>query len=452
MLRNWIWVIVAATLWTSSAIGNDKQKKETKPNNPPTQQPAAPKPVPQTPPPKPPVSQTPVQKPSVVEQPKQKPEHREEHKPGNAKPNVGNAIKENLINSNTPGIGNTPGVGIGSGNNPGKRPPNFGGGNSGQQFQPGNQEQYEHHHQGSNNNKPQTRDLIQLFLFSNSGLNRPYGYGGYGYGPRTGPGFGRPLYGSPQYVVPVIPQQQFQQQYQPGVDAPPPPRMVVPTQEQFGSLAMPHQRELLLHAINSLDDDLTRVGTGSQWKKHLQLAGLGESLTEVDGPLDAPEREKFRKHAEVFEGVAQEPAYRSIAGLWGFGTLRVGLREFAEEPIIKIRRAVAINAGWLSKAFEEVGTGSQWRTHLRLETLMARDDQGISAAEALDRFELVLTKFDRVQADPQYESVNELPGFQATHSALTDFVRELRLAATPPAPNQEAPTPAPEPPAPNKEE
>ncbi len=492
MSKNWIWVIAAAALWTGSANGYDKQKKESKPNNNPPAQPAAPKPTPQPQPaapkpqsaaPKPPSIPVPVQKPpapqapapkpaapliqapkpasppvpfqkpAVPDQSKQKPNFNpnpnpnpnlnpnEGPKPGNPKPNFGNGIKGDLVIPKGSGFGN------GLGNNPGKNPPNSGGGKPGNQPPSGNQQHddHDHHHHGG---KADTGDLIRLFLFSNSGLNRPYGYGGYGYGPRNDPGFGRPIYVTPQYVVPVIPQQQFQ----PGVDAPPPPRLVVPTSEQFGSLAMPHQRELLLHAINSLDDDLTRVATGSQWKQHLQLAGLSEALTEVDGPLDATGRERFRKHGEIFEGVAQDPAYRSISGLWGFGTSRVGLREFSEEPIIQIRRAVAMNAGWLSKALDEVSTGTQWKTHLRLETLMARDEQGISAAEALDRFDPVLAKFDRVQADPQYESVNELSGFQATHSALSDFVRELRLATAPPAPAPDAPISAPEPPAPKKEE
>lgn len=482
MSRNWIWMIAATALWTSSASAFDKQRKE-KPNNPPSQpatpkpapQPAAPKPQPQptvpklqptpapaqktpspqTPAPKPSVPQiqvpkpvtpqVPNAKPAAPDQPKQKPNFNpnlnsnDNPKQGNAKPNFGNGLKGDLVIPKGNGFGNGPG-------NPGKNPQQPGGGKSGQQPSQGNQrhdDDHRHHH-----GKADTNDLIRLFLFSNGGRNRPYGYGGYGYGPRNDPGFGRPIYVAPQYVIPVTPQQQFQ----PGIDAPPPPRLVVPTSEQFGSLAMPHQRELLLHAINSLDDDLTRIATGSQWKQHLQLAGLSEALTEVDGPLDATGRERFRKHAEVFDSVAQDPAYRSIAGLWGFGTLRVGLREFSEELVIQIRRAVAMNAGWLFKALDEVSTGTQWKTHLRLEMLMARDEPGISAAEALDRFDPVLAKFDRVQADPQYESVNELPGFQATHSALSDFVRELRLAIAPPAPAPDAPVPAPEPPSPKKVE
>ena len=447
MSRNWIWVIVIAALWTGSAAGNDKNDK---PKNENKQRSAAKPPAAQRPTPQAPKPQAPVQKPPAVQAPvqktpaqgliKPKTEPREEFKPGKPKPNLEKAVKENFSNPNGSGIG------ADFGNRPANRPQNSGGGNpsfKSPQQQHGDHDHDHDHHHGQHGGRVQTGDLIRLFLYSNSVSSRPYGYGGYGYGP----GFGRYQYGSPVYVVPVIPQQQYQE----GVDVPPPPRLVVPTPEQFGSLAMPHQRELLLHAINSLDNDLTRVGTGSQWKKHLQLAGLSESLTEVNGPLDAPDREKFRKHAEVFDGVAQDPAFRSISGLWGFGTLRVGLREFAEEPIVKIRRAIAINAGWLSKALDEVATGAQWKTHLRLEALMARDDQVSSAAEALDRFEPVLTKFDKVQADPQFESVSEMQGFQATHAALSDFVQELRLAAAPPpAVSQEIP--APMPPAPKKEE
>ena len=149
---------------------------------------------------------------------------------------------------------------------------------------------------------------------------------------------------------------------------------------------------------------------------------------------------------------ARQPAYRSIAVLWGFGTLRVGLPEFSLEPIVRIRRAIAMNAEWLSKSLDGVATGGQWKQHLRLGQLTARDAAPLPPDEELALMQPILNKFGRIKTDPQFDTIATMPGFLPTQAALADYVQELQFIIAPAPVETELPKTLPPPPAAPKDD
>ncbi len=251
--------------------------------------------------------------------------------------------------------------------------------------------------------------------------------GGGWYGPGYGPSYGG--WSNNVYVpVPV-------QTYVPAASAvpvpavsnalPQPPRT---NNEDFFTLPVIRQRELLLQALNALEDDLARSPNGDDWSRHLQLATAAKFVGEGDAPIEATTRARLRSVVELFDEVGANQDYRAISELLSFRASQAGLREFATEPIGQARGRLSRTADQFSRKLQTWPTGERWKDYLQVGWLVGtEEEEKLDMPERLVRFEKLLAKFDRVKADDQFQVVSEEPTFGATHAALQVFVRELRI-------------------------
>lgn len=210
---------------------------------------------------------------------------------------------------------------------------------------------------------------------------------------------------------------------------PRPPLRAVPSADAFNELPPQEQQKLMLTALNDLEGDLKESDTGDEWIDHLQLASIGKMLTERDEPLDDGGRLQIQAIADIFEDVAQEEEFKSISQLWGFNVLNVGLHVMATDPVVCQRHRVSSGATALSQAFKTWQSSDRWQSYLRLETLMNMDDAPEDLIVRIQEVDVITTKFDRIQADAQFQMIHELPAFQATHLALRAYLNDLRSIA-----------------------
>ncbi len=185
----------------------------------------------------------------------------------------------------------------------------------------------------------------------------------------------------------------------------------------------------MVTALNDLEGDLSQSDTGAEWIDHLQLASIGNILTECDEPLDDSARLRVQAVADIFEEVAQEEEFKSISQLWGFNVLNVGLHVMATDPVVCQRHRVSSAAKALSHAFETWQSSDRWRTYLRLESLVTMDDAPEDLLVRIQEVDVIVTKFDRVQAEAQYQMIHELPAYRVTHMALRAYLNDLRSIA-----------------------
>lgn len=250
-----------------------------------------------------------------------------------------------------------------------------------------------------------------------------------------GPGYGQTYGGwaNDVYYVPA-------QTYVPAVSASVPvvvdsgtlPQPAPTPSEEFSMLPIARQRELLMQALNALEDDFARSPNGDDWSRHLQLATVAKLIGEGDAPTDQVTRARLRSVVELFDEVAANSDYRAVSELLSFRSLQAGLREFASEPIGQARGRLSRTANSLSQRFKAWPNGDRWNEYLQVAWLVGtEEEERLEMPERLIRFEKLLAKFDRIQSDEQFKVVSEDPAFGPTHAALRGFVKELQLVVTP---------------------
>ena len=297
-----------------------------------------------------------------------------------------------------------------------------------------------HHHFGS---------MMWLSIGNPYVAPRPFGYGygyGYGYGNGFGPGYYGPtyVYTTPATVYVPVPVAN------PNVSINTVPAGVAPPQQQqltpddFAALPLERQHDLLLQALNALEEDLARSPNGDDWSRHLELATIGKLITEDEGAPELTTRVRLRAVVQIFDEVAANADYKAVSNLMSFRSLQGGLHEFAAEDIDRSRRQLSLAAGGFSKTLEAWNSGERWREYLQLNWLIGTEEEmKIDLGERLTRFEKLLNKFDRVKSDDQFAIVTQPREFEMTHEALRGFVGHLQALVTDIRnAEQEAPKPA----------
>ena len=302
----------------------------------------------------------------------------------------------------------------------------------------GNRSPVHHHGSSSYSNHRHSGGLSWLIV--GGAYSRPCSYG-YGYGPGYfGPTY---VYSAPTTVyvpTPVVDSSVSINSYSAGVVAPPQQQQMTP--DEFAALPLERQRELLLQALNALEEDFTRSPNGADWSRHLQLATIAKLVTEGDDRPDATLRARLRSVAQLFDEVAANADYKAVSELTSFRVLHIGLHEFAAEEIDRSRRQLSNAASNLSKNLETWSSGQRWRDYLQTEWMIGTDEEMQIDLEArLVRFEKLLDKFDRVSSDDQFQVVTQPREFGLAHVALRRFVGDLQqLVAA--ARNADSPKPA----------
>lgn len=279
------------------------------------------------------------------------------------------------------------------------------------------------HRHGYSSGPRRSRGLSWLILGGSSLGRNCYGYG-------YGPGYCAPTYSytapSEVYVSTTVVQPEVSiNSYSAASVIPPQQQQLTP--DEFAALPLERQRELLLQALNALEEDLTRSPNGEDWSRHLQLATIAKLVTDGEGRPDATLRARLRSIVQLFDEVAGNTDYKAVSDLMSFRVLHMGLHEFAAEEIDRSRRQLSNAASNLSKSLEAWSSGQRWRDYLQVEWMIGTDEEMQIELEArLARFEKLLEKFDRVKSDDQFQVITQSPEFGLTHESLHRFVSHLQ--------------------------
>jgi hypothetical protein len=301
------------------------------------------------------------------------------------------------------------------------------------------------HHSGHGSHRHHFGSMTWLSIGNPYFGPRPFGYG-YGYGSGFGPDFYSPtyVYTTPAtvYVPTPVANPDVVVNSAPAGVAPPQQSQLTP--DDFAALPLEQQRDLLLQALNALEEDFARSPNGDDWSQHLQLATAAKLITEDEGAPEPTTRARLRAIVQLFDEVASNGDYKAVSDLMSFRSLQAGLHEFAAEEIDRSRRQLSLSAAAFSKTLEEWSSGERWREYLQLNWLIGTEEEmKIDLDARLARFEKLLGKFDRVKSDDQFQVVTEPREFGATHEALHRFVGHLQaLLADLRNAEQEAPKPA----------
>ncbi len=295
------------------------------------------------------------------------------------------------------------------------------------------------HHHGSSSYSGHHHSGGLSWLIIGGSYSRPYSYG-YGYGPGYfGPTY---VYSAPTTVyvpTPVVDSSVSINSYAAAGVAPPQTQQLTP--DEFAALPLERQRDLLLQALNALEEDFARSPNGEDWSRHLQLATIAKLVTDGEERPDATLRARLRSVVQLFDEVAANADFKAVSDLTSFRVLHVGLHEFAAEEIDRSRRQLSHAASNLSKSLEAWSSGQRWRDYLQTEWMIGTDEEMQIDLEArLVRFETLLEKFDRVKSDEQFQIVTQPREFGLTHDALRRFVGHLQQLVSE-ARNAEQPKP-----------
>lgn len=261
-----------------------------------------------------------------------------------------------------------------------------------------------------------------------------FGRNCYGYGYGYGSGYVAPAYfytaPSEVYVSTTVVQPEMSiNSYSAASVVPPQQQQLTP--DEFAALPLERQRDLLLQALNALEEDFTRSPNGEDWSRHLQLATIAKLLTDGEDRPDTTLRARLRSIVQLFDEVAGNADYKAVSDLMSFRVLHMGLHEFAAEEIDRSRRQLSNAASNLSKNLEAWSSGQRWRDYLQLEWMIGTDEEMQIDLEArLVRFEKLLEKFDRVKSDDQFQIITQSPEFGRTHEALHRFAGHLLQLVT----------------------
>lgn len=301
-----------------------------------------------------------------------------------------------------------------------------------------------HDHRHTNDRRDRDHDHSHRYGYSSgyrrsSGLSwviigsslfgqRPSRYGyGYGYGGRYfGPSY---VYAAPAevYIPTTIVSPTVSVGSLPADNVAPPQNQQM-TPDEFAALPPQRQRELLLQAVNALEEDFARAPNGEDWSRHLQIATIANLVSEGgDQAPDTTLRARLRSIVQLFDEVAANTDYKAVSELTSFRVLHAGLHEFAAEEIDRSRRQLSLGAAELSKSLDAWTSGERWREYLQLSWLIGTDEElQIDLEARLVRFEKLLEKFDRVNSDDQFQVVTQPREFGFTHEALRQFTSHLR--------------------------
>ncbi|NLX94554.1 MAG: hypothetical protein GXY83_00105 [Rhodopirellula sp.] len=82
-----------------------------------------------------------------------------------------------------------------------------------------------------------------------------------------------------------------------------------------------------------LDEQLDGMATGGGWQDYLQTKRLRELLPhDIDAPPDAATVEVLRDVLQRFDAAGENPSFRAVTSLSGFGTVHAALRQLTIPP------------------------------------------------------------------------------------------------------------------------
>ncbi len=212
--------------------------------------------------------------------------------------------------------------------------------------------------------------------------------------------------------------------------APPPARPVL-TGDQFATLTLDEQRQVLYSAATSLDQDLGKLNSGASWKTFLSTTSLlKDTAPQQDAAHSAETRERLKRIADQFDKTQLDPQYRAVSGLWGFQMLRNGLREYAAAPVERGQRQLDVHGETLQRSLGQLPTGAGWKTHLQLDELsrLANSKETLGPADR-DKALAVAERFEQVAKNPNYRSIAQLDGFETSRQALQRLASQITQLA-----------------------
>lgn len=239
--------------------------------------------------------------------------------------------------------------------------------------------------------------------------------------PSTPDRYRQPYYGPTRQTAPAAP------------SAPAAPVAGIPTAEHFESLSDEQQQQLLIVAVESLENDLSGLNTGAGWKKYLQTEKLAEAIGPDTTPPPTPEaRGLLQQVVEAIERIADDATYRAISSLWGFAVLRVGLPIYARHPLEKVKQQLADGTQHLAEALDRYRTGNGWKKYLKTAALaeLAMQSQSLQPADREILREIKL-RFDEVEKNEDYRLIREANGFRTTRRHIAEAMATLVIARPP---------------------
>mgnify|MGYP003342792791 FL=1 len=241
------------------------------------------------------------------------------------------------------------------------------------------------------------------------------------------------------------------------------PILYVPTADQLAEIPDAPLRDILLEALNRFETELNTLTTGDSWKKHLQTSTIGSLLTEKDGSPNAATRERLRRLVGGFDDLSRDSKYTQVTSMWGFKTVRVGLKVYTAEPELKLRKQIAGAAAAFDRGLDSVDTGDSWKSHLRLTHLRSLSETtDENRAGRIEELTALGERFDKVASNESYSVISSKPGFGEAREMLKQYVAVISAprgadGGDIPPPSDDVAPPAPKkedvaPPSPKKED
>ncbi|MGY8770499.1 MAG: hypothetical protein ACKVH8_18955 [Pirellulales bacterium] len=207
-----------------------------------------------------------------------------------------------------------------------------------------------------------------------------------------------------------------------------PRQRVVPSSQSVSQMTMLEQRSLLRQSLTQLDEELTKLPKGSDWKDYLQIEHLGHSLWCQKFPdTDLASREDLTEILQRVNLVKQNSKYTKISNLWGFQIAEVVLPWYAQSAVEKQQHQLSVHASSLNQSLSRLKTGPSWKRHLRADEVMrlATQDEELSQSEETLLRE-IHQRYQQVEQDEQYRVIALKPGFSKTNSTLCQLVEAIK--------------------------
>ena len=220
----------------------------------------------------------------------------------------------------------------------------------------------------------------------------------------------------------------------PSVVRGPAPRAVL-TYEQFIRLPEDEQRQQLQVATVSLEEALSRMSTGDSWVNYLHLQTILRMLASAAASeLDEVDRLRLSTIADEFDAVQANPSFQRIWSLWGFQTLRSGLKAYAADPVERNKQQLQASAKQLRDSLDHPATGPGWKTYFQLDEIeRLAQSADTSAADTEATLREIIARFDKTSANPDYGVLTQMTGFSDTRDSLAQLAdRAQRLADSQP--------------------
>lgn len=181
------------------------------------------------------------------------------------------------------------------------------------------------------------------------------------------------------------------------------------SQERIGRLDAERREQLRTEARDRADpEDRSPLKQATSRRRERPVNGSREQLVEI---------------AARFDEVAGNPDYHRIAELYSFQTLRLGLHEYTLPARERQVHVLSASVPTLIRALRGPSLGPTWISYLHLETLaeLVGDDSDLKPADA-DLLTVILGRFESVRENPDYRVITEMPGFETTRDALSEYI------------------------------